>query len=199
MSSQTPPSDGDTQTACREPEWLRRVAAESRAGLDDLPAIARPTWYRERVNNEPAWWEEIRREGGRGACEVSNGSVRPSSTSHHEAGSIDNDQIAVLTSGTDSAPSRASVIRSRLPVAQIITFWCPGSHDWTWAEEYRDLIDKQETREIAHAIDRAGFGFADSDTPVMLGNDGRVWDGHHRIVLAISRGESHLNVDVVTP
>lgn len=85
----------------------------------------------------------------------------------------------------------------RKPLAQIVTFWRPGSHDWTWAEEYVDLIDSDVTARIRDRIERDGFGFADDTSPVTLGPDGRVWDGHHRIVLAIEDGAHDLMVDEV--
>lgn len=73
------------------------------------------------------------------------------------------------------------------PLAQIVTFWRPGSADWTWADEYADLINDVVTQRIGDRIDAEGIGFVDHITPVLLGSDGRVWDGHHRIVLAIER------------
>lgn len=33
--------------------------------------------------------------------------------------------------------------------------------------------------------------------PVLLGNDGRVWDGHHRIVVAMRLGIESVPVEVV--
>ena len=73
------------------------------------------------------------------------------------------------------------------PLSHIVTFWRPGSHDWSWADEYADLMGRD--REVTDAIDERvrseGIAFADDFAPVLLGSDGRVWDGHHRICLAI--------------
>ena len=84
----------------------------------------------------------------------------------------------------------------RKSLAQILAFWRPGSHDWTWADEYRDLISEPVTDRIRQRVASEGIGFADDFAPVLLGSDGRVWDGHHRIVLAIEQGVSFLNVEM---
>lgn len=86
-----------------------------------------------------------------------------------------------------------------MPLGRLLTFWRPGSHDWTWANEHADLIGDPRTAAVAERVDAEGFGFIDYVAPVLLGNDGRVWDGHHRIVLAIERGVASLMVDVVAP
>ena len=84
----------------------------------------------------------------------------------------------------------------RKPLAQILTFWRPGSQDWSWAEEYADLVDDPVTRRVRARVDAKGIGFADHVAPVLLGSDGRVWDGHHRICIAIERDITHLMVEV---
>lgn len=97
------------------------------------------------------------------------------------------------------------------PVAQIITFWAPGSHgpDWTWADEYNDLTSTRicaccgepghYQTALAERVKTDGIGFHDHLVPVLLGNDGRVWDGHHRICLAIQLGIPTLEVEVAGP
>ena len=81
-----------------------------------------------------------------------------------------------------------------ISVAEILASWKPGSQEWTWAEECDDLKDRPETKRIETWCLIAGWDFADSRHPVILGDDGRVWDGHHRICLAIKHGVSTLNV-----
>lgn len=85
------------------------------------------------------------------------------------------------------------------PLASIVAFWRPGSHDWSWAEEYADLIADPVTQRVRERVDSEGIGFADEFAPVMLGSDGRVWDGHHRIVIALERCISSLMVEVAVP
>lgn len=84
-----------------------------------------------------------------------------------------------------------------LPIAQVITFWRPGSHDWTWKDEYVDLHlhHSRRLQAIRRRVIEDGFKFLDHVSPILLGSDGRVWDGHHRICLAIELGEPFLNVE----
>lgn len=60
--------------------------------------------------------------------------------------------------------------------------WRVGSGDWSWEEEGRLLRSpaNAHTSHLTELIEEAG---AITD-PVLLGTDGRVWDGHHRVVIA---------------
>lgn len=83
-------------------------------------------------------------------------------------------------------------------LAQIVTFWRPGSHEWSWAEEYADLMGPRRdvTDRVYARVDSEGIDFADEYAPVLLGSDGRVWDGHHRICIAIQRDIHSLMCEV---
>lgn len=87
-------------------------------------------------------------------------------------------------------------ILTKKPVSQIITFWRPGSCDWSWAEEYADVMSQARTQPVRERVKNEGFGFVDHLAPVLLGSDGRVWDGHHRICLAIEQGVPELMVEM---
>jgi hypothetical protein len=79
---------------------------------------------------------------------------------------------------------------STLPLEEILGQWAVGSGDWGWAEE-RDLLDGDpKTAEVAASIAAEGIR-----EPVLLGNDGRVWDGHHRIVIAWRLGLATVPVE----
>lgn len=86
---------------------------------------------------------------------------------------------------------------TRMPLRRILAEWRPGSHDWSWDDEYADLVDDDVTRRIEERVLDEGIGFTDHIAPVLLGSDGRVWDGHHRIVLAMKHGITELRVDEV--
>lgn len=83
-------------------------------------------------------------------------------------------------------------------LAEIVTFWRPGSHDWGWAEEYADLVDDPVTEAVRGRVEQEGIGFQDHIAPVLLGNDGRVWDGHHRICISIEKKIASLMCEVVS-
>ena len=89
---------------------------------------------------------------------------------------------------------------TRMPISDILLNWKPGSRgdDWTWRDEYIDLLtrDVNNTRSIIHRAWRDGLHFADKEQPILLGSDGRVWDGHHRICVALLLGIRTVNVDI---
>ena len=91
----------------------------------------------------------------------------------------------------------AAPVLVRKSVSHIVTFWRPGSYDWTWAEEYADLIGDPVTARIRERVSAEGIEFADAYAPVLLGSDGRVWDGHHRICIAIEWRIPSLMCEVV--
>lgn len=68
----------------------------------------------------------------------------------------------------------------RMSVARLLAEIAPSTHDenWTWHDEMRWLDDMHAERFAALVadIDRRG-----QRTPVIVGDDGRLWDGHHRV------------------
>ena len=83
----------------------------------------------------------------------------------------------------------------RMTLAQVVAFWRPGSHDWTWAEEYADVMTHERTPAIRQRVMENGIGFQDHEAPILLGPDGRVWDGHHRICIALELRISMVDVE----
>jgi hypothetical protein len=84
----------------------------------------------------------------------------------------------------------------RIPLTDLLRDYVPGSGDWSWDEEERQLLNHEcrcqyltggechirghyqlELEAHLRALGRVEQG-------VCLGNDGRIWDGHHRIVAA---------------
>jgi hypothetical protein len=100
-----------------------------------------------------------------------------------------------------------------MPLAELLARWRPGSHDtadtpdgadraWTWADEAHDLATRSPDYQagVVERVHREGAGFLDdAGGPILLGNDGRVWDGHHRICAALTLGLQTVRVDVVRP
>lgn len=69
-------------------------------------------------------------------------------------------------------------------LADLITRWAPGSQGagWGWGDECFWCWDHHRDAMADLVADIASNGIR---APVLLGNDGRVWDGHHRICAAI--------------
>ena len=79
-------------------------------------------------------------------------------------------------------------------LSTLLALWRPGSHDWSWQEEAYDLRLRVPAKLDAL---RASMAYEGVREPVVLGHDGRVWDGHHRIVAAIEAHRDHLPVEFV--
>lgn len=92
--------------------------------------------------------------------------------------------------------ARGSVIdrtATSLPTEEIIGRWRPGSGDWGWPTEFSDLIQEDGGTVIAGLVgDIARKGVR---KPLLLGDDGRVWDGHHRLLAARILGIRELPVE----
>jgi len=89
-------------------------------------------------------------------------------------------------------------ILTEVRVADLVDLYRPGSRDWGWMEECLDLFsrDKAKTFRILERVLNEGIGFADDIQPILLGNDGRIWDGHHRICIAIELGIERVMVEM---
>lgn len=77
---------------------------------------------------------------------------------------------------------------AQLPLAWVLSNYRPGSQDWSWAEEFADIIELHPGRVAALVRSMAVSGFrppADDEEPVLLGEDKRLWSGHHRLLAAL--------------
>lgn len=69
-----------------------------------------------------------------------------------------------------------------------------GSGDWAWQDEYDKLYERDYQRQLTEKIRVNGI-----TEPILLGSDGRVWDGHHRICAAMHLGLDTVPVEFCTP
>lgn len=67
----------------------------------------------------------------------------------------------------------------KVNLAALLNIYQVGSGEWSWEEEHKKLINRPVTIQLIEAIRAEGIR-----EPILLGNDGRVWDGHHRITVA---------------
>lgn len=72
-------------------------------------------------------------------------------------------------------------------VQYILENYLPGDADvdsddpWTWSQEFQQLWTTEHEYMAGLAVNIQQEGFK---VPVLLGDDGRVWDGHHRLAVA---------------
>jgi hypothetical protein len=71
---------------------------------------------------------------------------------------------------------------THLSASEVVRRWSPGSADWSWAQEFADLLRTRpdEMADLVLDVGRRGV-----QEPILLGDDDRVWDGHHRIFAAL--------------
>lgn len=76
------------------------------------------------------------------------------------------------------------------PLDRLLTEVKPGSHDddWTWQQEHDDLWFGPHAD--THGMDRLASSLQEigQQNPVLIGDDGRLWDGPHRVAAAMRLG-----------
>ena len=88
----------------------------------------------------------------------------------------------------------AQLFRQSMSLTELLATVPPGWHDegWTWEDEARDIYSRpclccgrigHHQEQIEVRVAAAGF-----IEPVCIGDDGRLHDGHHRIVAAMKLG-----------
>ncbi len=84
------------------------------------------------------------------------------------------------------------------PLTRVLTEVRCGSQDWTWDEEWADL-DRRHAE--TGYLDKLGRDIrANGITmPVLIGTDGRLRDGHHRLRLAVRLGIGYVPVELTAP
>ena len=68
-----------------------------------------------------------------------------------------------------------------LPVDYILDNFTPGDEDRTWDTEFKAILNfnPPHVGKLWTDIEENGMR-----VPVLLGDDGRVWNGHHRLLIA---------------
>jgi len=84
------------------------------------------------------------------------------------------------------------------PLTRVLTDVRCGSQDWTWDEEWADL--DQRHAETGYLITLEQQIRENGITmPVLIGSDGRLWDGHHRLRIAVRLGIGYVPVELTRP
>ncbi|MFE5301834.1 hypothetical protein [Streptomyces sp. NPDC056632] len=83
------------------------------------------------------------------------------------------------------------------PLARVLRDVRCGSKDWTWDEEWADLDKRHAATGYLGTLEQQIR--ADGVTrPVLIGSDGRLWDGHHRLRIAVRLGIGYVPVEIAT-
>lgn len=129
----------------------------------------------------------------------------------------DDDATTVMLSGPDGEPywleldpGRAAVLREDLvgpgvdaqfqvwPLKRVLAEVRCGSEDWPWEEEWADLDRRHADTGYLDRLEEQ-IGQNGITMPVLIGSDGRLWDGHHRLRIAVRLGIDYVPVEIVPP
>jgi hypothetical protein len=84
------------------------------------------------------------------------------------------------------------------PLTRVLADVAVGSGDWTWDEEWADLDARHAATGYLDTLEQQ-IRENGITMPVLIGNDGRLWDGHHRLRIAVRLGIPYVPVEVVPP
>lgn len=88
-----------------------------------------------------------------------------------------------------------SAVRQTVEVTQmllsiLLTDYQDGNEEgWEAEFDWLETFDSEHLEEVVDSVREKGI-----ITPVHLGDDGRIWDGHHRIYAAHKLGLTHVPV-----
>ncbi len=70
----------------------------------------------------------------------------------------------------------------------------PGDQDWSWQSQFRWLEEARQDRltDLTTEILTEGL-----ERPLVLGPDGRLWDGHHRLYVLYHQGYRYVPVEIL--
>lgn len=76
-----------------------------------------------------------------------------------------------------------------VPLIGVLSVFMPGDYpERLWSEEFAWLWTHHGEKMDAIATRAQEMGLEDFSPPITLGSDGRVWDGHHRLAVAVKLG-----------
>lgn len=100
---------------------------------------------------------------------------------------------------------------TQIRLAELVERYTPGD-GWSWDDEAAELASHpcpsvRNDHERPHgdpdpgsyqrALERSLRAAGAVERPICLGHDGRVWDGHHRVVAALKLGFDSVPVEAV--
>lgn len=77
-------------------------------------------------------------------------------------------------------------------VYQVLAFTEPGDRDWSWKSQFEWLEEHHQSALNLLMVDLSLNG---QKFPLYIGDDGRLWDGHHRLWCAVHLGWPTIRVD----
>ena len=85
------------------------------------------------------------------------------------------------------------VVMLKKKASAIMVMATVGSGDWSWLEELSRIYDD----DTWNAISEDPGLLNNAEEPVTIGDDGRLWDGHHRVLWAWLNGDCLVTVKLI--
>lgn len=179
---------------------LRRLAADAAAGVQPPTTDENRTALRGRIATALIT-AAYRCDGDCGLSERACYDAHPitwsamaGGTTHVDGSVTDIADVVLTVLADDVRPSDIQV----WPLTRVLTDVRCGSQDWTWDEEWADL-DRRHAEtgyldRLEQEIKTRGITM-----PVLIGSDGRLWDGHHRLRIAVRLGIGYVPVEITPP
>lgn len=82
---------------------------------------------------------------------------------------------------------------SDVPLATFLAWTEPGDDDWSWRSQFK-WLEKNHLQELMEL--RQNLAMRGQKFPIYVGEDGRLWNGHHRVWCAVDLGWPSIKVDV---
>ena len=80
---------------------------------------------------------------------------------------------------------------SEVRLVNFLAFTEPGDQDWSWRSQFKWLEEHHHAKLLALLED---IWLEGQKVPVLVGDDFRVWDGHHRIYCLVDLGYDTIKV-----
>ncbi|MDX3634298.1 hypothetical protein PV728_29355 [Streptomyces europaeiscabiei] len=96
------------------------------------------------------------------------------------------------------AENRSSAELQVWPLKRILAEVRCGSRDWSWEEEWADLDHRHAETGYLDSLEQQ-IRQRGITVPVLIGSDGRLWDGHHRLRIAVRLGIGYVPVEIAPP
>jgi hypothetical protein len=78
-----------------------------------------------------------------------------------------------------------------VPIGVFLAWTEPGDQDWSWRSQFKWLV-KNHAEQLASL--RQDIAWRGQLVPVIVGSDGRLWDGHHRVYAIVELGWPNITV-----
>lgn len=100
-----------------------------------------------------------------------------------------------MTPVTSIKPDGSTKLTHKVRLSYILEKFTPGDqHPWHQEFAWLEMKDSFNTLRLVRYAAQHGLPSPESER-ITLGNDGRVWDGHHRIYAAKLLGIKEVEVD----